>query len=168
MAYNIQSIQDFTVMDRDMYFLDSNAWIWYINAQQFGDENLKDRQKHYADFISNIILLNLDTSLRTPKQIKRPKIVITSLLLSELTNAYMRGAMNAYLEEYSYTEEEKKRYNFKKFRKTLEFKDQYRNLLSIFQSMHSFLHFIDDEFLPQEPVIGINTQLEKEYLRLTS
>lgn len=153
MAYNIHNIKDFVVMDREMYFLDSNVWIWFLTAQQFGNESLKEEwHRFYADFTISIILLNSFTDKKTLKHIKQPKIIITSLLFSELTNAYMRGIMNAYMDEMEYKDDEKKRYSFKKFRKTLEYKDQHRNLIATFQQMSNFLLFIDDEFNSLKPL----------------
>lgn len=140
-------------MDREMYFLDSNTWIWYLMAEQFGDEILKkDWQKYYVEFVRGTVLLNSYKDKKTLKGVKhQPKIVMTSLLLSEVLNAYLRLLMKEHIDNLP-TEKEKKDYTFKKFRDTLTYKEQHRAIIDVFQGMSPFLHFIDDEFNALKPL----------------
>jgi hypothetical protein len=157
MAYKIQDIQKFTVMDREMYFLDSNAWILYLMAEQYGDEILKnDWNLHYVEFVRAIVHIN---SFKKGFVFK-PKIVVTSLLLSELINTYLRLLLKEHIENLQ-TEEEKRSYTFKKFRDTLTYKEQHRNLVTSFQEMSDFLYFIDDEFNALNPLELLNNLTDK-------
>lgn len=158
MANTIHDIQKFTVMDREMYFLDSNVWIWYLMAEQFGDDILKkdkknwEKQRHYVDFVRSIVTLNTYTDKKTIKALThQPKIVITSLLLSELINVYLRLLMKDHIDDLP-TDKERNEYTFKKFRDTLYYQEQHRYIISVFQEMSPFLHFIDDEFNTLKPL----------------
>ena len=152
MAYNIHNIRDFIPMDREMYFLDTNVWIWYLTAEQFGDSILKnDREKSYVEFVRSIVLLNSYTNKKTINALTyQPKIVMTSLLISELINAYLRLGMKAYINDLP--EDQGNSYNFKKFRKTLDYQDSHRHIIDEIQQMSSFIEFIDDEFISLKPL----------------
>ena len=85
---NPKNIKDITEIQKEIhqygcYFLDSNVWIGYLEKQHlekpFGYEK-------YITFIDEIVRLN---QVENPKKIP-PKIAITSLLLSEVINRYVR------------------------------------------------------------------------------
>lgn len=153
MAYNIHNIKNFTVMDREMYFLDSNAWVWYLMAEQFGDDILKkDWQKYYVEFVRGIVTLNSYIDKKAIKGLKhQPKIVLTSLLISELTNVYLSLLMKDHIDSLE-TAKERNEYKFKKFRDTLYYQEQHRYIISVFQEMSPFLYFLDDEFNALNPL----------------
>ena len=158
MAYNIHNIKNFTVMDREIYFLDSNVWIWYLMAEQFGDDILKKdkekwkKQKYYVEFVRSIVTLNAYTDKKAIKTLThQPKIVLTSLLISELINRYLRLSMEDHIDSLE-TAKERNEYTFKKFRDTLYYQEQHRYIISVFQEMSHLLHFIDDEFNALKPL----------------
>jgi len=84
MAFIIKDISNTHPTDFKFYFLDSNVLINYFQYERSGTPNSKQK---YSDFVSTVINLNfVAKSDDTP----RPKFILTSLLLSEFFNAYMR------------------------------------------------------------------------------
>lgn len=81
-----------TLKKLDKYFFDSNSWIFFLKSQYYYCDPVG---LLYASLFSQIITLNT-----APKKVKvKPKIVVTSLLLTEVVNAYMRRiAMREYCE----------------------------------------------------------------------
>lgn len=74
MAANIVNIKNYTPKSSDVFFFDNNIWMFLFCP--IGDYNQK-RQKVYSSFLQSI-------------QTSRGTIFISSLVLSEFTNRYLR------------------------------------------------------------------------------
>ncbi len=96
MAYLIHKIDTLIPEDYPFIFCDANVWI--TTLKYFGSIVVNSNEQPYQDFIEAIINLNNETDPAASKRIKnRPKLVLTSILLSEIINAYMRNvAMKAF------------------------------------------------------------------------
>lgn len=90
MAFLIHKIDSIIPEDYPLIFCDANVWI--TTLKYFGSINVSTDEQPYQDFIDAIINLNNVSDPILSKKIKnRPKIVLTSILLSEIINAYMRN-----------------------------------------------------------------------------
>ena len=102
MAYIVKDIRKFMEDEgagsRPYYFFDTNAWLAYL----VGSDNLQgERGESYANLFEGIIYINGFTDAKTLKRYKfQPKIIVSSLLLSEIYNAYLHIiAYENYLKE---------------------------------------------------------------------
>jgi hypothetical protein len=96
MEFLIHKIDTLIPEDYPFIFCDANVWI--TTLKYFGSIGVDYNEQPYQDFIEAIINLNNEKDPVISKKIKnRPKIVLTSILLSEIINAYMRNvAMKAF------------------------------------------------------------------------
>ena len=93
------------------YFIDANVWIYAMQNQS----SLKNwRENKYADFFFDIIDSNLDP---------QPKIILPSLLISEIINTYLRQiALSDYKRDSGIFSSDK--FDFKRdYRSTQHYKD---------------------------------------------
>lgn len=79
-----------------LYFIDANIWIAIIKYNNFNKKDI-DFQP-YFDFFEALVNLNSLPNKLIKKDKYKPKIIMTSMLLSEIINAYLRNvAMPAFL-----------------------------------------------------------------------
>ena len=155
MPYKIIDIKTVSPDTYEFYFCDANVWI--ATLKYFGLGNQKQYEKPYVDFFQSIITLN-DTIESNPKLKKSkkniPKIVLTSIVLSETINAYMRGiAMKAYfngnITGYSFK-------NDYSDNLSSDYKRQFKNLISDISAFKDYTVLIDDDFLNIRPFELLN------------
>lgn len=127
---NIKSLRNSSVQSCS-YFLDANVWIYSL--QSF--DTLEHWEKKYYDFFYDIIESELD-----PK----PKILLPSLLLSEIINTYLRQiAIPEYKRVNSIPVSVK--VDFKKdYRPTTHYKDSFESMMDDIIGFKSHIEFIDD------------------------
>lgn len=128
-----------------LYFCDANVWI----------DNLRyvplDHETPYQNFFTSIVNLNNITEPKLVKKIKnKPKIILTSMVLSEVVNAYMR---NVAMKEYYDDKAEYDIHDFKKYRDDPA-SDYYKQLSSLCSDISAYSDYIlllNDEFDKIEP-----------------
>lgn len=134
MAYLIHDIKKHPLDDYPFYFCDANVWI--IALQYFGEEETNP----YQTFIEGIVNLNEE---KDPKAIKRmnnqPKIIITSLVLSEIINAYMRNV--AMKMNYGGGNEYKK-YDFKSDYRDNPYSNYHQMLKDLISDLNAFSDYM--------------------------
>lgn len=149
MAYLISDIRLLSPDEFEFLFFDSNAWISAL--KNTGRLSLEQHEKPYVYFFEAVIELHSHMGTKRAKKIKHfPKIVVTSLLLSEIINAYMRRvAMVVY---YNSLQVNPKDYDYKKhYRKTDDFKKQLKNLITDFVAFKDYISLQDDGFINLDP-----------------
>ncbi len=160
MAYRIIDIASLNPDTYPYYFFDSNVWIAQLRGLAIGGDS---KDTVYTNFFEAVISLNLVNEPKAVKKIKhQPKIIVTSLLLSEIFNAYMRQvAMKLF-----YYEEGKKmglnndaaksdwrNYDFKRdYRQTPHFSEQFKKLKRDFLKYKNVVEFRNDPFVEADPV----------------
>jgi len=159
MAYLIHDIEKVLPDQFESYFFDANSWIIAIKLSKHTQHYTYERK--YADFFEAVINT---ASLTDPKLIKKlkyqPTISITSMLLSELINAYMRQiAMRMWFgggEEY-------RKKNFKedyRLDPQSDYNKQLKSLTNDISSYKDFTKVIDDDFKNIDPFTLINSLSE--------
>ena len=119
------------VVEPVKYFVDANIWIYSL--QKF--EDLEPWEDNYYQFFFDII----DSTL-TPK----PKILLPTLLLSEIINTYLRKfAIPEYRQLNNIPTATV--IDFKRdYRPTQHYKDSYEKMMDDISSLHSSIQFVDD------------------------
>lgn len=138
---SITDLKDFDPQTYPVYFFDANIWIALIKQN-----NLNKKEKGFDDYINlfdAIINLNGISDPKALKKIKyKPRIAITSMLLSEIINAYLRRiAMPSFLNN-SYGD-------FKKdYRENIhsDYDKQLKIIISDILSYSFLFQFVDDDF----------------------
>lgn len=153
MNYQIQDIRTETHPKGEFLF-DANVWFYILNPPI----NLSREIQDYFNFLECI-----QTSTQKPQ----PKIVIPSLILSEVINRYLRSVgMKTFFEENPtkepYPDEKKDRYK-DIYRQSNQFKIDYENICAEIKSYSNITKFIDDEFasfkqkhILKSPPIGLD------------
>ncbi|NJN77726.1 MAG: PIN domain-containing protein [Saprospiraceae bacterium] len=136
MAYNIENIRTETHPQGEFLF-DANVWFYILNPPIHLSREIED----YFNFLELI-----QNSTHKPK----PKIVIPSLILSEVINRYLRSVgMKTFFEENPtkepYPDERKDRYK-DVYRSSDQFKIDYGNICADIKSYNNITEFIDDKF----------------------
>ena len=150
MAYLIHDIRAFPVEDYPYYYCDANVWIAAL--KYYSNESENNYETPYQTFINAIVNLNEVHDPKIEKRIKnKPKIVVSSIVFSEIINAYMRNvAMRAYFgggEEYQ-------RFNYKKEYRddpSTDYKSQLNNLCTDIASFSDYTILYNDEFEELNP-----------------
>ncbi|MFM1755106.1 MAG: hypothetical protein RLZZ236_2045 [Bacteroidota bacterium] len=125
------------------YFFDSNVWIAFL---KYNRKNNADRRfTPYIDFFEGVVQLNEITDPKLQRKVKHiPKIVMTSMLLSEIINTYLRVvAMPSFLNKPN-----------------SDFKKEYRNnihkqlkiLLDDLKSYSFIYEYVKDDFNELNPM----------------
>ena len=150
--YNIRSISKFEASAREKYFIDANIWIAVIKGSASSKRN---RFKPYVDFFESIIEVNQNI-ITDPKVLKiwkkqgrfQPKIIMTSMLMSEIFNAYMRRVA---MKEY-YNKEELKTKEYKRdYRKTKDHANKLKRLKNEFLAYYKYMEIREDDFKKNDP-----------------
>jgi hypothetical protein len=112
-----------------MYFLDANVWIYALQYMSSGSSN--DMEQLYVDYFSAII----DDTVQ-------PRILMPSVLFSEIINTYIRQVA---FEDYKRSLGSSN-LNFKRdFRPTRDYLNAYDSILDDLSSYKKCLQFIDDK-----------------------
>ena len=161
MAYNIIDIRKIDPDSYPRYFIDSNVWIALLESLGFSSE---PRFEPYLTFFEGIVSLNIETDPKLLKKIRnKPNIIVTSLLLSEIFNGFMRQvAMKVYYsieatKNGPLTQEEIEKYirkfEFKRdYRKTNDYSEKLGKLKSNFKAYKNYIDFRDDNFTELGPI----------------
>lgn len=156
MAFLFHKIDTLIPEDYPLIFCDANVWI--TTLKYFGSIGVGADEQPYQDFIEAVINLNNEKDPIISKKIKnRPKIVLTSILLSEIINAYMRNvAMKAFFgggETY-------KSMNFKRdYRDNQhsDFKKKIADLCSDISAFQDYTTIMDDNFQALNPYVILSS-----------
>lgn len=159
MSYLIYDIKNVNPDEFNSYFFDANCWITAIKLSKYSQEYAYEQK--YADFFEAVINVASLTDQKLIKKLKhQPTISITSMLLSELINAYMRKiAMRMWFgggDEY-------KKKNFKddyRLDKNSDYNKQLKSLINDISSYKDFTKVIDDDFANIDPFTFINSLTE--------
>ena len=133
---------------RPYYFFDTNAWLPYL----VGLDNLQgQRGEFYANLLEDVIYIN---GITDPQKLKRykfqPKIIVSSLLLSEIYNAYLRMiAYEGYLKESGL---ERKDLGQKAYRGTEHFQNHRALMYANIEVAQNAFLFVDDNFNALNPL----------------
>lgn len=147
-SYKILDINNCKPQENTLYFLDANIWLILIQPSI----EIKDYQKIYIRFIEQILNWKGKNS---------PKIVINSLVVSEVINAYLRSRFEIWKQntiQMAKTEPEKME------EKELNFKLHYR----IDPEYKIYLDNVKDELLSRKEfcIILDNTEEENDIWRI--
>lgn len=134
MGYQIKKISDIQLNDYPCYFLDANIWIIQLKYSYSSGILSKTYHQKYIEFIEKLVVANVNNP-------KSPKIVVLSLLVSEVFNTYIRNvAMPEYLKSTGLSN-----LDFKKdYRPTQHYKDSFQKLWDDFKSFEDFIILKDD------------------------
>jgi hypothetical protein len=142
MSLIIKKIKGFDPQTYKYYFLDANVWIASLKNNKYNNADLKE--KYYIDFFDAIIQLNVLSQTLPKKKINAPKIVMTSMLLSEIINTYLRKiAMKLFFNDNKY-HEFKKEYRDEIYS---DYDKQLKHITTDILAFKDYLHFVDDDFL---------------------
>lgn len=150
MAYPIYPIKGYIPENNPNYFCDANVWIAIL--KYFGLGGVTPDEVPYQDFFEAIINLNENNDPEAVKHIKyKPKIFLTSMLLSEIINTYMRKvAMRSFFGGgVTY-----KSLDYKKdYREnpTSDYKKQIGTFTSDLASFQDYVILINDDFSNIDP-----------------
>jgi len=119
------------------YFFDANVWFYIL----FPSPYIKPTLAEYERFLNKI-----SASIIKPK----PKVVVTSMVISEVINVYLRKVgLNVYFKTNPLLEPTpnsgKDRYK-DIYRKSQEFKRDYDYVCASFKAYHKVFEFVNDEF----------------------
>lgn len=157
MSYQFHNITNFEPSKEPFYFFDTNIWLPVLSGQNGGKSN------PYVDFFESVIALNQHKgkALRKLKSQKghQPKIVMTSLLMSEIFNAYMRQiAMKIY-----YPQRDLKDKQYKKdYRNTVHHANQLSRLKAEFLNYSPYFVLKNDKFGNQITDKEVCNQLQSD------
>lgn len=164
MAYPIYPLKGYFPENHPLYFCDANVWIAILKSYGLG--GVDKVESPYCDFFEAIINLNEINDPDAVKKIKnKPKIILTSLLLSEIINTYMRKvAMRAFFgggESY-------KAYSFKdnyRDNPSSDYKKQIKTFVSDFKIFLGYTEIWDDNFksLSAENLLSLMTSLPIDF-----
>lgn len=146
--------------DHPYYFFDANAWIAALKNTR--SKPLDEHEKPYVTLFEAVVLTNNETDEKLLKKMKypKPKLIMTSVLLSEIINAYMRNiAMKAYC---SFHKIDLNKYDFKKdYRKDPDYKLQLKKLVDDITGFADYCLFIDDGFNALKPLDMLKVMTNK-------
>jgi hypothetical protein len=149
MTYLIKDISNYPADQHPYYFFDSNAWISQL--KNTGNKKLDSHEKAYCDLFETIIALHSHKGTKQEKKVKHfPKIVVTSMLLSEIINAYMRNvAMKVF---YKSQGQDHRNHKYKEqYRQENDHGIQQARLISDFIAFKDYVELRDDYFNAIDP-----------------
>lgn len=142
---NIKNISSLKLSTDSLYFLDANVWVYAMNSTYM---------LHGADK-GNPLYTKLFFSIIDSELKPRPKIVLCSLLMSEIINTYLRKMA---MPDYIYSTYDQKgikpppNFDYKlNYRKTKHFSDNYKIILNDIKSYHESIFIVDDTFSEHKP-----------------
>lgn len=130
------------------YFVDANVWIYAIQ----GEELLDRWQKPYSNFFYNIIESSLDP---------QPKILMPTLLFSEILNTYLTKFALAEYKAIEGIPVSGSTFQFKRdYRPSQHYKDSYEKVIDDILSFKNSLHFIDDKSIVTDPPLYLSPAVD--------
>lgn len=144
---NISKLSNYTLIQSTNYFVDANVWLYALQ----GDDLLEWWSKMYSDFFYKIVESDIEP---------RPKILLPSLLFSEILNTYLKLIA---LPEYKTINgiPENASFQFKKdYRPTIHYKDSYEKLCDDILSLKSLLIFLDDKSIITNPPLYLTPAVD--------
>ncbi len=151
MPYVIKKLPDYIPEDKPLYFCDANVWIAVLKNS--GSKGTEKRDQPYIDFFDAVINLNNVSDPKVLKKIKnQPKFVLTSMLVSEIINAYMR---NVAMRLFYGGGDEYKKHDFKKEYRDLTHSDYFKELKALTSDISAFKDYVilmDDDFNKINPI----------------
>jgi hypothetical protein len=156
MAYLIYNIANVAPDDFKSYFFDANTWIIALKLSRYSFEF--HYEQDYADFFDAVINVASHTETKIKKNIKnQPSIVITSMLMSELINAYMRNiAMKMWFGGDNTYKSKKFKEDYRLDERS-DYSRQLGNLTSDISAYKDYITILDDDFKNIEPFTLINS-----------
>lgn len=141
---NIKDIKTVSPNEGHYYFIDANVWVYALNSLH-PSHNPDTGNLNYTNFFFDII----DSHLKP-----RPRIILSSLLMSEIINTYIKKyAMPEYIYQ-TYTSKGLSKPNFDyktDYRGNLHFNEHYKLILDDIKSYHESIHLVDDNFSANKP-----------------
>jgi predicted nucleic acid-binding protein len=134
---NIFDIRNCTPQNKK-YFLDANVWLLILNRPF----NPKPNEKAYLDFVTKIT-----GSIFSP----RPKIIMTSLLLSEVINRHLRSFAMPEFAKNNHIINPSNNYYKEVYRQSSQFKIDQELLCDDIKGWHNYIELVDDEFNALRP-----------------
>lgn len=134
-SLNVNKLTEKTKVTDSHYFFDANVWIYALQ----GDELLEPYQKTYSNFFYKAV---------EAAAIGNVKVVISTLLISEIINTYLsKVAFDEYKKDHGVSE-----LKFKKgYRPTQHYKDHYAKICDDIMGFEHCLVFKSDEALISNP-----------------
>jgi hypothetical protein len=135
-ASNIISLKTARVLPAD-YFVDANVWILSL----FNFDDLQRWEQQYASFFYNIVESTLDPG---------PNILMPTLLLSEITNTYMKKVA---LPDYEQVTGQVVQNYKRDYKGTQHYNDNFAILMDNISGLSNAIRFVDDRLLIEQPQI---------------
>jgi hypothetical protein len=127
-AYNISKLKANTPIINSLYFLDANVWVYALQYLESPSPNYWEQV--YVDFFDDLI-----------NERSQPKILMPSVLVSEIINTYIRDVP---FKEFK-NKTGKLDAHFKKdFRPSSDYLIAYHSILDDLKSYKNCIQFIDD------------------------
>lgn len=148
MSVNILDITKVSPASYQYYFFDANIWITnLLNVSGKLPQLPRNQSAKYCHFFSEVVKLATKPPI-TQKRIPpvQPKIVVTSLLVSELFNAYMHLMFDVYKKTDPTCTVFKKHY-----RDSADYEKQMRILVSDFEAFKEYVHLESDYIQEIDP-----------------
>lgn len=150
MAYQIYDITSFPVDEYPYYYCDANVWIAALKCYCSGSVDAYEEPYHI--FIEAVVNLNEEQDSQVLKTIKhQPKIILTSLVLSEIVNSFMR---NVAMKSYFMGSVQSRQPEFKKDYRdnpSSDYRRQLKNLCTDIIAFSDYTILQDDEFNKTDP-----------------
>lgn len=147
MAQNISGIAPY---DFPLFFFDANVWI--ANLKHTRSIDVESYEAPYITLLEGIVNTHSITDEKVLKKIQnpKPKIVITSVLFSEIINTYMRNiAMKSYCNFHHINMHD---FEFKKdYRPKEDYKNQLKKLVDDISAFADYCVVMDDNFTALQP-----------------
>lgn len=145
MSVNILDITKISPNTYSYYFFDANSWITQL---LYTSGTLKEAHRNqpekYVNFFSGVI--TAATRQGNKPTADKPKIIITSLLISEIFNAYMRLKFDSYQKTHPECKKFKRDY-----RSTTDYTKQTKALISDFEAFKDYVHLESDYIKEIDP-----------------
>lgn len=140
--------------DYEYFYIDSNVWLAWLQKSRIDTlssvpENLKVKTEYfpYIDFFEELLGAHFETDNEVIKTFKfqKPKILFTSILSTEIINAYSRNVCQAL---YNFENPTDQITSFKKYRITRgnHYKTELGKLLDDFSAIKDVCACVDDKF----------------------
>jgi len=130
MSYKIKLIDNCTIENRK-YFFDANIWLMILKPKI----TPTPREQKYLNFLERFKTSN-----------QNPKIVIPSLVLSEVINRYLRDVgMERYIKKKNIAKPTPPDFYKKQYRPSQEFKNDYQLLCDDINDFSVYYEFVSDQ-----------------------